>query len=152
MKKKNFLWSLLILLMSVTMCAGFTSCSHDDHDDPPVIKDDGGNNGGNNHVQQLTITNNSTYTLPRFTVVFLNSRMEILTTQDKGTLDPGYSVSVEIPTAAKEYYMATYLNGKYYFSANYDITYSSMRLTNAEVGLWSANSSLYRYPMAKTND
>ncbi len=93
---------------------------------------------------QVTITNSSTYTLPRFRVVFLNARSESLVDQDYGTLSPGRTIHADIPTAAKEYYMATYMNSKWFFSPNYDISYTTLNLSTAEVGGWSSNSSSSR--------
>ena len=90
---------------------------------------------------KVTITNNSTYTLSRFRVIFLNVRGEQLTDRDFGTLDPGMSISADIPTSATEYYMATYLNSRWFFSPNYDVTYTNLSLGTAEIGNWSANSS-----------
>ena len=90
---------------------------------------------------RVTIINNSTYTLERFRVVFLNSRLESLTDRDFGTLSPGTSVTADIPTSATQFYMATYLNSRWYFSPNYDIEFTYLNLTTAEVGNWSANAS-----------
>lgn len=102
------------------------------------------------NTKTVTVTNNSTYTLYRFRVVFLNNRLEQLTDRDFGTLDPGTTITADIPTAATEYYMATYLSGRWYFSANYSVDYTDMILTTAEVNNWSANSSSSRYPKAST--
>lgn len=106
------------------------------------------------HVQEtkVTITNNSTYTLYRFRVVFLNSRMEELTDRDFGTLDPGTTISADIPTSATEFYMATYLNSTWYFSPNYDISYTRLMLSTSEVGQWSKNSSANQYPKASSGN
>ena len=97
---------------------------------------------------RVTITNNSTYTLYRFRVVFINSRFEELTDRDFGTLDPGTTITADIPTAATEFYMATYLNSKWFFSPNYDVTYTRLNLSTAEIGNWSTNASANRYPKA----
>lgn len=134
MKKKSFLLSLLAFAMVAFLSVGFTSC-HDDDDDAP---------------SQVVIKNGSTYTLTRFRVVFMNSRMEELTDKDFGTLSPGETVTAVIPTSAKEFYMATYLSNTWYFSPNYEVTYKNLTLTNAEVGNWSANSSANRYPKASS--
>lgn len=98
---------------------------------------------------RVTITNGSTYTLERFTVHFINSRLEELSARDFGTLYPNSTISADIPTGATEYYMATY-SSKWFFSANYSIEYTNMVLTTAEVGNWSANSSVSRYPQASS--
>lgn len=101
---------------------------------------------------RVTITNNSTYTLYRFRVVFINSRFEELTDRDFGTLDPGTTITADIPTAATEFYMATYLNSKWFFSPNYDVTYTRLNLSTAEIGNWSTNASANRYPKAASAD
>ena len=89
----------------------------------------------------VTVTNNSIYVLERFRVVMLNSKMETLTDRDFGTLSPGNSVTMDIPTGATEYYMATYLYSTWFFSPNYDIQYSSLSLSTDEIGGWKSNSS-----------
>ncbi len=108
------------------------------------------NQSGKVPETKVTITNSSTYTLYRFRVVFMNSRFEELTDRDFGTLDPGTTITADIPTSATEYYMATYLNSKWYFSPNYDVTYTNLSLSTAEIGNWSANSSANRYPKASS--
>ena len=90
---------------------------------------------------QVIVTNNSTYVLYRFRIVFLNSRNETLSDIDCGTLSPGKSASADIPTAAKEYYMATLLSSTWFFSPNYDIQYKVLSLSTDEIGRWKSNSS-----------
>lgn len=104
------------------------------------------NQSGKTQPTSVSITNNSTYTLNRFTVHFVNSKYEELSSRDFGTLYPNSSITAEIPTGATEYYMATYLGSRWYFSANYSIDFTNMLLTTAEVGNWSTNSSASRYP------
>lgn len=99
---------------------------------------------------RVTITNNSTYSLYRFRVVFVNSRFEELTDRDFGTFDPGTTITADIPTAATEFYMATYLNSKWFFSPNYEISYTRLNLSTAEIGNWSTSSSANRYPKASS--
>ena len=108
------------------------------------------NQSGKVQETKVTVTNNSTYTLYRFRVVFLNSKLEELTDRDFGTLDPGSTITADIPTSAKEFYMATYLNSKWYFSPNYEISYTNLSLSTAEIGNWSANSYANRYPKASS--
>lgn len=108
------------------------------------------NQSGKVPETKVTITNSSTYSLYRFRVVFVNSRLEQLTDRDFGTLDPGTTITADIPTSATEFYMATYLNSKWFFSPNYDVTYTNLNLTTAEIGNWSANSSANRYPTASS--
>lgn len=108
------------------------------------------NQSGKVQETQVTITNNSTYTLYRFRVVFLNSKNEELTDKDLGTVDPGQKITVDIPTSATEYYMATYLNYKWFFSPNYDISYTNLTLSTSEIGNWHSNSSANRYPKASS--
>lgn len=103
------------------------------------------NQSGKVPETKITITNNSTYTLYRFRVIFINSRLETLTDRDFGTLDPGTTITADIPTSATEFYMAEYFNNRWYFSPNYDVTYTNLSLTTAEVGNWSANSSANSY-------
>ena len=79
------------------------------------------------------------YTLERFTVVFVNDRMEILTQRDYGTFNPGDRVSAEIPTGAAEYYMGTYLSGRWFVSPNYNITITTNNLSQDVIGQWTAN-------------
>lgn len=219
MKIKSLLWSLLAMVMAVSLSYSFTSCGSDEEEDevsvamPSVMfEKDGGssvvpitcntswtvtgnpawltvmpssgkgngtislmaqkntdknsrncvlyisagkasatiavNQAGKGVSNQICVTNNSTYTLERFRVVFMNARLEELTDRDFGTLAPGTTIYADIPTAATEYYMATYL-GKWYFSANYSVEYTDMVLTTAEVGNWSANSSRSQYPKAE---
>ena len=221
MKKKEFLWSLLAMLMVATLSVGLTSCGDDDDPDNVSVSMPSvnfGESGGSQSIQvtsntkwtvsgnpgwltvsplqgsnngafsltaaantdknsrncvlyinagsasatvtvnqsgkvpetKVTITNSSTYTLYRFRVVFMNSRLEELTDRDFGTLDPGTTITADIPTSATEFYMATYLNSKWFFSPNYDVTYTNLSLTTAEIGNWSANSSANRYPKASS--
>lgn len=112
----------MVLLMLVTSVCMF-SCSDDDEDAVSVV----------------SIVNQSTYTLERFTVVFVNDRMEILTQRDYGTFNPGDRVSAEIPTGAAEYYMGTYLSGRWFVSPNYNITITTNNLSQDVIGQWTAN-------------
>ena len=91
---------------------------------------------------KVTFTNNSTYTLARFTLVFWNSRSETLKQRDFGTLYPGNSITDDIPTGATEYWMAFYDSGYYWLSPNYSIEYTSLSLTTAEIGRWQKSSSV----------
>lgn len=97
-------------------------------------------------TNEVNVRNNSTYTLPRFRFVFLNSRGETLSDIEKGTVYPGESVSANIPASATEYYMATLLSGNWYFSPNYDVSYRTLNLTTSEIGQWYRNSSSSIYP------
>jgi hypothetical protein len=92
-----------------------------------------------NGKSAITVKNNSTYTLPRFTIHFVNDRFDELSTRDFGTLYPGGTATAEIATGATEYYMATNLYGTWYFSANYSIDYTNMSLTTSEIDNWRAN-------------
>lgn len=132
MKKKDFFYGILALLMISLLSVGFTACKNDD--DPVEPK--------------VTITNNSTYTLSRFRVIFLNSRLEELTDKEYGTFEPGSTVEAVIPTSAEEFYMATNINSKWFFSPNYKISYNKLNLSTGEIGKWSSNSSSSRYPKA----
>lgn len=121
---KNLAKYMTMLMMVLAMGLTFSSCGDDDDDDKGVT---------------ITIQNNSTYDLPRFRVVFLNNRDEQLTDRDFGTLSPGDKIKADVPTGAVEFYMATYLNGNWYFSPNYSTSYRNLKLSNAEVGEWSTN-------------
>lgn len=107
------------------------------------------NQSGKVQENKITITNNSTFSLYRFRVVFVNNKNEELTDRDFGTLDPGTTITADIPTAAAEFYMTTY-NQMWFFSPNYDISYTYLSLSTAEIGNWSANSSANRYPKASS--
>ena len=139
MKRKNFLLNLLAMMMVAMVSVGFTSCSDDDKEEAlPVIP----------QTNKVTVKNNSTYSLYRFRVVFVNSRMEEIDDKDFGTREPGKSISCEIPTGATEYYMATYQNYTWFFSPNYEVSYKNISLTNSIINNWYSNSSSNRYPKA----
>lgn len=89
----------------------------------------------------VTITNSSTYTLERFTVVMCNAKYETFSQQDFGTFYPGNTITMPIPTGATQYYMGTYLNGKWFVSPDYDIQFTNLTLSTSEIGQWKANSS-----------
>lgn len=111
------------LLVLITLSAGFvSSCDEDNDEDYPT----------------LTVTNASTYTLPRFRVVFVNDDLETLSDIDYGTLYPNESVSnIIIPAGASKYYMATYLSGEWFFSPYYSTSIRKLKLDNSTVGQWS---------------
>lgn len=105
------------------------------------------NQSGIQKPTRVTITNSTIYTLKRFTVHFLNSRMEELPDRDFGTLSPNSTITADIPTGAAEYYMAFY-DSRWWFSPNYSIEDSEMVIT--DIGQWTANSSANRYPKASS--
>lgn len=129
--KGRFLFIALLTALSMSL----TSCSKDndkiengrEDPDPPT-------------PTSITVTNTGTYTLSRFRIIFLNSSREKLSEKDCGTLAPNDRASAKIPTAAKEYYMATYLSNKWFFSPYYDITYYNLSLSDSEIGEWRANN------------
>lgn len=84
----------------------------------------------------VTIVNNSTKTFKRFTVIFRNSKEEMLSQQEFGDLLPNNSINVSIPTGASTYYVAIY-DGGWYFSADYDVSVTTLSLTNTMV--WYTN-------------
>lgn len=128
--RSNVLSILFVLIMSI----GITSCSKsDDEPDPVPVPDP--------TPTQITIHNGGTYTLNRFRIVFLNSSREKLSEKDCGTLAPNDKASAKIPTAAKEYYMATYMYSTWFFSPYYDIKYTNLTISDAEIGEWTSNSS-----------
>lgn len=108
------------------------------------------NQSGKVPETKVTISNNSKYTLYRFRVVFVNSKFEELTDRDFGTLSPSTTITADIPTSAKEFYMATYLNNKWFFSPNYDVSYTNLSLSTAEIDNWRTSSSANRYPKASS--
>ena len=124
--------SALAIALVAMMSLGLSSCSKSDNPDPepdPVPMP----------ATQVTVRNSGTYTLNRFRIVFLNSSREKLSEKDCGTLAPGDQASAKIPTAAKEYYMATYMYSEWYFSPYYDISYTNLTLSDSEIGEWRKN-------------
>ena len=125
-------WNVLTFALVAMMCIGMSSCSKSDSDpdpEPPIPSS----------PTRITVTNNGTYTLERFRIIFLNSSRESLTDKDCGTLAPHDQASAPIPTAANEYYMATYIFGNWFFSPYYSISYSNLSITDAEIGQWRSN-------------
>ena len=89
--------------------------------------------------ETITVTNNSgSYVLNRFRIVFLNAGGETLQDKEYGTFSPGDSHTVEIPTGAAEYYMATY-KSKWYFSPNYSVSVTKNKLTYDGIDQWRSN-------------
>ena len=136
MTKKSFenllsKWNVLVIAMVALMSVGLTSCTGDDDDPEPVPEPPS--------PTQVSVKNNGTYTLSRFRIIFLNSSREKLSEKDCATLAPGDIASAKIPTAANEYYMATYLASTWFFSPYYSITYTSLSLSDAEIGEWKTN-------------
>lgn len=119
MKTVKFLSMMLVML---ALSVSFVSCS-DDNDDTPAI---------------ITISNNSTYTLNRFRVVFVTEKGEKLTDKEYGTLSQDDKITAEIPAGAAEYYMATYIN-TWFFSPNYPISITNNKLTSDVVNEWMTN-------------
>lgn len=89
---------------------------------------------------QVRITNNSSYTLNDFTIIFLNSSQEILTTVELGTLSSGKTFEADIPTSATRYFMGAYIYGTIYFSPYYEIKYTDLALGNNEINNWQQYS------------
>ena len=116
-------WNVLAIALIAMMSVGLSSCGGDDAGeipqkiDPPV-------------ATGITITNNSSYSYNRFTVVFLNDDKERLGDKDYGTVSPGESVTASIATGATQYYIRIYANGRYYYSPNYKVSTTSLSLTN----------------------
>lgn len=113
--------SLFVLLITST---AITSCSKDNDEPSPV-------------VGKVTITNNSSYTLSSFVVVFVNDHQETITTENKGTFKPSEKIQVDIPIGATEYYMSTVAGGERFFSVNYNVSVKTQVLTDQIVGNWS---------------
>lgn len=125
-KDCNFFAIMMVIAMSIV------SCGKDDPEPTPEPP-------GPTTPTTITVRNNGTYTLNRFRIIFLNSSREKLSEKDCGTLAPNDQASAKIPTAAKEYYMATYLYNDWFFSPYYDISYANLILSDAEIGNWSKN-------------
>lgn len=122
--KKHY--STLIAMFLLFMTANtFTACGGDSVDDTTQ--------------GTLVIKNKSTYSLPRFSVVFINSRGEKISDIDKGTFDPGSTQTYTIPVGATEYYMRTNLSGTVFFSPNYIVSVKKITLDNSTVGEWTTN-------------
>ena len=126
MRRVNILPILLMAVMSV----GFASCGPDD-EIVEIIKPDPA------PTNVVTITNNMSTTLNRFRVVFSNSKNEKVFDQEYGDFLPGKSISVTIPAGAVQYYVATY-SGQWYFSADYQISVTSLPITDSSI--WYVNS------------
>lgn len=133
---KNFskYFSMLMLAIGI-VCV--TACGGSDDDAPTTI---------NTPVipvsNNLTITNNSSYTLARFTVIFWNDYNETVTNKDYGTFTINETKSIEIPAGATQYYMATYLASKWFVSPTYKLAnYRSLALTTDMVNAWTTTTS-----------
>lgn len=122
--KKLKLFSLMLMLL--TLCVPMTSCS-DDEDDEPAYG-------------TLTVINNSTYSLSRFTIHFVNDDLEEISSRDFGTFEPGDTEKMEIPAGATKYYFGTYISYNWYFSAYYKVNIKRIELDNSMVGQWKTNS------------
>ena len=91
---------------------------------------------------KVTIRNSTSYTLSRFTVLFYNSYNEVLSSADKGTVNPGESVKVDIPTSAVRYFIGTQVGSLLLLSPYYDIEYRSLTITNSMIQSWESVSSI----------
>ena len=116
--KKIFNFKWMAMLMVAVLSLGFTSCSDDDDKEPSGIY----------------ITNGSSYSFNRFTVVYLNDKSnndgEIISTQDFGTLNPQGSVTASIPAGATYYYLYMINGSESYVSADYAITVKRLNIDN----------------------
>lgn len=125
MKKQTFftkkLFQLIIPMFILAFSCCVSSCSGDDS--PSSGK-------------KVTITNSSSQTLQSFTVVFTNSRDEIITTENKGTLKPGEKVTVESPIGATEYFMMGAVSGKVKASPNYEVSVTKQVITDQTLEFW----------------
>ena len=127
MRKMNVLPIILMAVMSV----GLVSCGDDKEDEILTPKEE------IKPTNVVTIVNNMSQTLNRFRVVFSNSKGEKLFDQEYGDFLPNKSISVTIPAGATEYYVATY-SGKWYFSADYQVSVTSLTLDDSSI--WYVNS------------
>lgn len=91
---------------------------------------------------KVTIRNSTSYTLSRFMVLFYNSYNELLSSIDKGTVNPGESVSVDIPTSAVRYFIGTQVGSLLLVSPYYDVEYKSLTITNPMIQSWESVSSI----------
>lgn len=111
------IFSILMLAMLAACTITMVSCK-DDPDEPTGIR----------------ITNNSSYSFNRFTVVYLNDKSnndgEIISTQDFGTLNPQGSVTSTIPAGASYYYLYMVNGSESYVSADYAISVINLNIDN----------------------
>jgi hypothetical protein len=114
---------MLFVILGLTV----SSCSKDDKDEPSAV------------AGSIRVTNKSSYTLDDFRVNFTNDKGETITIEQKGTLKPEASVTVEAPIGATYYYMSTVMYGDRYFSADYAISVKSQVLSDQIVGQWKKN-------------
>ncbi|MGN1217540.1 MAG: BACON domain-containing protein [Phocaeicola sp.] len=102
------------------------------------------NQSGKVQETKITITNNSSYSFYRFTVLFMNSRMESIEDRDFGTLTPGQTITCDIPSGATEFCMAMYsTNNGWLFTANYDVSNTNISLTNNTSWYTSSPAKIY---------
>lgn len=112
-------WNVLAIALVAMMSVGLSSCGSDDDPEPSPA--------------EVTITNNSSGSYNRFTVYFRNKSNEFLSTRDYGTLSPGQHVSSTIPTGAATYFISIYSNGTTYVSADYEVSITSLSLTDESI-------------------
>ena len=116
MKKFKF---FVMVLMTMALSMGFASCGDDDDEGKPT---------------SIYIVNNSSYSLNRFTVVYLNERSsndgEIISTQDFGTLNPQGHITASIPAGAAYYYLYMTSGSESYVSADYSISVTKLTIDN----------------------
>lgn len=124
------IYRLLGILMLAVCAVGFTSCGSDEPEPAP---------GPEQNPDVVYITNGSSYTLNDFVVYFTNSKGELITRENKGTLKAGGHTDADIPQGAEYYYMATTLMGSRFFSPDYKVSLTSITLTDATVGEWRTN-------------
>ena len=117
-------WNVLAIALIAMMSVGLSSCGGGDDDgdipqrvDPPVSTG-------------ITITNNSTMSFDRFTVIFLNDEKQRVDQKDYGTVSPGESVNAPIATGATQYLIMIYYYGEYYLSPYYKVSATSLSLTD----------------------
>ena len=130
MKANLFSLKMCAIIMVTVMSVCFSSCSKDD--DKVTTPPD----------NNIHITNNSTYTLSRFTVIFWNDDKETITNKEYGTFSTGEEKEIPIPSGATQYYMATNMNSKWFVSPTYKISeFKTLKLSTDMVNVWTTSSS-----------
>ncbi|MBP3473033.1 MAG: hypothetical protein J6K41_12560 [Paraprevotella sp.] len=132
---KKIFFRLMMLCMTALVLPIATSCSDDDDDMTPNIPEQP------TPSNTVYITNGTgSISFQRFRVAFLTANGETLTNKEYGTVNVGESITATIPTGATQYYMGTVLNGKYFFSPNYPVSITNIKVSYDELMEWRANN------------
>ena len=132
--KKNYLWSLLTIMMAAVLSVGFTSCGGDDDDDlipePTPVSN------------TIRVTNGTgSFTFRNFTFIFCNRVGEKISTKDCGTIGDNDVASATIPTGCTFFYFGFHVGNYTVVSPNYyidDESTRNIRVTYEMVTSWDA--------------